>query len=54
MVIIEGLKFVNDHQKLLLLQMIKINTQIKDSRLSNMNSRLMLTDDVSVFLHMWP
>lgn len=54
MVKIEGLKFVNDHQNLLLLQIIKINTQIKDSRLSNMNSRLMLTDDVRVFLHMWP
>lgn len=53
MVKIEGLKCVNDHQKLHLLQIIKINTQIKDSRLSNMNSRLLLTDDVRVFLHMW-
>lgn len=43
-----------DCQKLPLLQIIKINTELKDIRLSNsnMNSRLMLTDDVRVFLHM--
>lgn len=43
-----------DRQKLPLLQIIKINTEIKDIRLSNsnMNSRLMLTDDVRVSLHM--